>query len=168
MFSNIFTKDRMEQLRIDRDLYERNFHFAQDQLQATDEKLLKISNKIPFLVEDIRFSTSGSEGNATKFSRKEIDYIYPELKILPLTEAEQTVKVFVKMVRPNGTLDFNPEISPKGFSYSDELEISGGDTVVGLAGWGSKSGNTYERGTHWVEIWAKGSLLAKGSFFVGP
>ena len=137
-------------------------------LTSTKAKLSKISNGTPFLVESILFYTSRNPSNyKTRFSVGEIDYIYPYIKIIPLTESFETMKVYVKIIDPDGSLNYNPQYSPRGYTTSDEVTISYADThIKSLSGWGNTSRDAYGIGVHKVQVWANGKLLGEGSFIV--
>ena len=140
---------------------------TKQELSTTKSKLLKISSGTPFLIESITFYTSKNVNNyKTTFSRREIGYIYPLVKIIPLTDSYTSVKVYVKIYDPDGTLNYSAQHSPRGYTFSNEISVSYLDSQLQLSGWGNDTGDAYGIGTHKVQIWTNGKLLGEGKFEV--
>jgi curved DNA-binding protein CbpA len=140
---------------------------TKQELSVIKSKLSKISSGSPFLIESIAFYTSKNTNNyKTRFSYGEIDYIYPYIKIVPLVDSYKSLKVYVKIFDPNGILNYNSQESPKGYTFSNDVTVSYLDSHIELSGWGNKTRDAYELGTHKVQIWANGKLLGEGKFDV--
>ena len=95
-----------------------------------------------------------------------IRYISPRVKIIPLGQFSKSVTIYVKLIEPNGSINRNPSISPRGYTYKSEDNIYSSTEYLYVGGWGSDSSGTYEIGTHRVEIWCNGKLIGSGSFEV--
>ena len=77
----------------------------------------------------------------------------------------ESAKIGVKLYK-NGTL-MTGEGSKDGYTYYDEIEGSHpGQKTVYLFGWGNDSGGVWPAGTHVIEIWYKGNMVANDSFHV--
>ncbi len=148
--------------------------------QELSSIVAKISNNQPFLIESIDFSNNTENSNkiddyTNRLSYSRIRYISPRVKIIPLINetvlvssnpSYKSVTVYVKFIEPSGSINRNPSISPRGYTYKSEETIYSTTEYLYVGGWGSDSSGTYEIGTHRVEIWCNGKLIGSGSFEV--
>lgn len=86
----------------------------------------------PFYIEDIR-------------------YIGVKLNIKSFGTGKYTI--YKKYINPKGQYSHNSNISPEGYTTSEDIEITPTTTVIDLGGWGNKDKCTYEVGEHKVEIY---------------
>jgi cell division protein FtsB len=146
----------------------------EDKNKKLSSIVAKISNNQPFIIESIDFSNDTKNGNkiddyTNRFTYSRIRYISPRVKIIPLVNESQfskSVTIYVKLIEPNGSINRNPSISPRGYTYKSEDNIYSSTEYLYVGGWGNDNGGTYEIGTHRVEIWCNGKLIGSGSFEV--
>lgn len=125
-----------------------------------------ISTGLPFRIDKIDFSdsqTSLSSLFGLNAFLGPIQYIYPTLRITPVSNVGDKLILFIKIFHPNGTLSTG---SAKGYSFHQEISYSPNVTSLALLGWGSASGDTYREGRYTMEVWVCNALIARGQFLV--
>jgi hypothetical protein len=71
------------------------------------------------------------------------------------------VTFYVRIIAPDGSVFRNTSISPAGYSYSSNGQVSRGTSQsFDLNGWGSEEGGAYYAGTWTIEVWYEGVRLA--------
>lgn len=82
----------------------------------------------------------------------------------PRTEQKKTL--YVKIIRPDGTL-MTGDSSPEGYSYKHDATFYPGTSLkVSADGYGSEGGASYKEGKYRVEIYADGKLLCGENVYV--
>lgn len=72
-------------------------------------------------------------------------------------------KLDVKWIKSNGSLKTG-DSSPAGYSQSEYYQLAEGFGVIELNGWGNNLKGNWKAGTYAIEIWCKGTLLARKNF----
>jgi len=129
-------------------------------------KLTKIATEQPFIIEEIDFYTSkDTEEGGHSFAAHKIKYVFPRLRVIMLAEQPGQIKLLAKYLKPNGELDFDMRISPRGFSFSETITYKPGDEYIYLAGWGTDKENNFAIGEHTLEIYNEsGRQIGKAKF----
>jgi hypothetical protein len=90
-------------------------------------------------------------------SARDVKYLRPVITYNSSINATLTlsVKIFEPII--------NSEVSPAGFTYSDDVTILAGrfNKTTDLPGWGSEHGGYYHSGTWRFEVWWENNLLSK-------
>ena len=138
----------------------------QKEMGRLKSKLSKIATEQPFIIEEIVFFTSkdGSEGGHS-FASHKIKYLFPRLRVIMLADQPGKIKLLAKYIKPNGELDFDMRISPRGFSFSETVSYTPNDEYIYLAGWGTDKENNFAVGEHSLEIYNEsGRQIGKAKF----
>jgi len=138
----------------------------QKEMGRLQSKLNKIATEQPFIIEEIVFFTSkdGSEGGHS-FASHKIKYLFPRLRVIMLADQPGKIKLLAKYIKPNGELDFDMRISPRGFSFSETVSYTPNDEYIYLAGWGTDKENNFAVGEHSLEIYNEsGRQIGKAKF----
>jgi hypothetical protein len=76
---------------------------------------------------------------------------------------------FVKIIQSNGIVFRNASISPKDFTYSDELQVNrGNNQMLYLSGWGNSDTSSYQAGEWTIEIWHNNRRLWSEKITIRP
>lgn len=95
-----------------------------------------------------------------------IKYIKPKITYTSHLSTSKSVKINVKVLKPDGDMLFSGS-SPNGYTYSSEFTAqTGSSNTVELLGWGNSGGGTYSEGTYTMEFWYKSKRLFSKSFHV--
>lgn len=86
----------------------------------------------------------------------DMQYLTPKVSYKKQTEATETITLQVKIIKPNGTLE-RGSTSPSGYTFEQEITISGREGTFMLVGWGNDAGNLYIQGDYRYEIWHNGT-----------
>lgn len=96
----------------------------------------------------------------------EMRYLQPRVFYNGLTNEKKQVKLYWKIIKPDGTIS-RGSTSPEGFTSSSEYTISSGTNhTLDLLGWGNKGGGTYPAGLYKYELWCDGNLLFSKEFVI--
>ena len=95
-------------------------------------------------------------GKYTLFDAQKVDYIALKIDYYGIQEDE--AKVFIKLIGPDG-LFYNSEVSPKGYSTDDDIQLFIGDQQETTSGWGNEDGGSYDRGNWRAELWLEGKIV---------
>jgi hypothetical protein len=91
---------------------------------------------------------------------QDIKYLRPVITYNSSINAKLTLNV--KIFNPGYVLSRNAEISPAGFTYSQDVDISAGNgNNAPLSGWGTAEGGYYYNGTWQVDVWWENVLLSR-------
>ena len=72
---------------------------------------------------------------------------------------EGETRFYIKIFRPDGSLD-TPPSSPPGYSYSSSREIKKGEgQTLSLSGWGNSDKSNYDAGVYTIEVWRNDVFL---------
>lgn len=141
-----------------------DFNSVQLEKNELQDKIKRIGNGKPFIIENISFENSENEGSfRNDFKYGKVKFISPVVNIISLTDGQ--IDIYTKFINPDGSIKRNPEKSPTNFSNKTE-EYLFEDKFIKLVGWGNDSGYNYEIGKHTVEIWSNNILLGTGYFYV--
>jgi hypothetical protein len=100
-------------------------------------------------------------------SAKNMRYLMPVITYSS-NDYKSNITLYVKIINPNGLLNYNSSISPRGFSYSYKVNIiSGMDIELELSGWGSSNESTYSSGNYTIEIWCNNKRLKSEKVYIG-
>lgn len=136
-------------------------------LTTAQEKLDEIATIQPIIIKKIDFENSSNKGiYSRRFKQINLKYIYPRLHIVTPLTINKSVKLYVNIYNPDGTLSNNYKISPKGHTHVKSYQISPNTSLLGLIGWGNDEGTAYIKGKHKVEIWYEGKMIGKEYFTV--
>ena len=124
---------------------------------------------MPGLITDIQIANVKQDGTIiNNYGSRLYDfntrYLKPKITLRPFKESG-TYTVYVKMFK-NNVLSTGSS-SPAGFSYSDEITLSGSSSqTFYLSGWGSDSDGHWEEGDYRVEVWYGNYCIGSTTFEV--
>jgi hypothetical protein len=113
--------------------------------------------------------TSIKVGNSTKDNKwinqpgqtlyaKDILYLFPVITYNSSFNGQATF--YVKIIKPDGEIKQNPDISPAGYTYSTAVSVTEGENKsLDLGGWGKTEGGLYSAGEWTIEVWYEGVCL---------
>jgi len=140
----------------------------QREMEVLKAKLAKVVTEQPFVVEAIDFYINKEKeefGHA--FAAHKIKYLFPRLRIIMLAEQVGQLKIFAKYIKPNGELDFDMRLSPRGYSFSETIDFQPEQTYLYLAGWGTDKENNFAVGEHTLELYTEtGRQIGKAKFTI--
>jgi len=140
----------------------------QKEINVLKSKLTKVATEQPFIIEEIDFYTAKDKQEVGhSFASHKIKYLFPRLRVIMLAEQPGQIKILAKYIKPNGELDFDMRISPRGFSFSETINYHPEDEYLYLAGWGTDKENNFAIGEHTLELYNEsGRQIAKAKFSI--
>jgi uncharacterized Zn finger protein (UPF0148 family) len=126
------------------------------------ENLWLESNLLPINITSIK---TGNRNNGQWITRPggtlySSQMRYLELEITYNSIINEEITFYIKILQPNGNLNYNPNISPNGYTYANTVRVNRGDNqTLSLSGWGNGSNSTYRTGEWTVEVWYKNVCL---------
>lgn len=126
------------------------------------------SGDVPLLVDKMKFKSVYSNGaTATNYSESLYSYslFFLNPKIYYTANKSDYVTLYVKIIRPNGTV-IKGTNSPYEYSYESVVYVTSGSHSVELTGWGSDEGGVYDNGKYTMEIYYYSSLIGTQVFQV--
>lgn len=88
----------------------------------------------------------------------DIQYLQPRITYKKRSANAETLKLQVKIIRPDGTL-LRGSTSPEEYTFEENLTLSGREGNCVIMGWGNKEGTAYPAGTYRYEIWHEGAKI---------
>jgi hypothetical protein len=87
-----------------------------------------------------------------KLISSQMRYLKPSIEYNSFINGK--VELFIKIIQPDGKVKRNEEISPDGYSYSQNIEVlQGKEKTHSLIGWGNSAVSTYLPGKYTIEIY---------------
>jgi RNA polymerase subunit RPABC4/transcription elongation factor Spt4 len=87
-------------------------------------------------------------------------YLRPVITYNSILVENAEITFYVKIIHPNGILDYNSAISPNGYTYSTTALLKHGRSqTLDLSGWGNDSVSSYMAGQWTVEVWYNNMCL---------
>ena len=122
------------------------------------------ANKAYMDITYISFSNQGYDGDiindyGSALYAEDMRYLGPKVKYEGKCSTSQSVELYWKIYKPDGTLDRNSSHSPEGYTSHSTYTIYPGTNELKLLGWGSKTGGTYSPGSYRYELWYNGNRL---------
>ena len=124
-----------------------------------------LSNIAPLVITEINIKNDGDNWGDSIIANKST-FFMPQIKYYGLKEGK--FKLDLKIFNNHGQLSQNSEISPKGYTNSNDINIQKAfvfDSKV-LKGWGGKKAGHWTAGTYRIEIWYNRKMLAEKTFQV--
>lgn len=81
------------------------------------------------------------------------------------TDISGTMKFQIKILRPDGSM-MRGNISPNGYTFEQNVSLSGNGGHFFTLGWGNNEGNIYSPGTYAYEIWYNGQKIYETTFVI--
>lgn len=140
------------------------------ELQAEKEKRARIAEAWPLTITEIKLrNENGSQSFGSfsdRFNEYDVRYIqwYATLKNNFVGVKTLSGDLYVKYIKPDGTLDYNASISPSGYTHRKTINVY--DTTEESMGWGSERESTYRTGTYRIQFWWNGRIIGEKSFTV--
>jgi hypothetical protein len=128
-------------------------------INAAVTNYTKISPILPFIL----FSSEITNTDNQPLYRKYIRYIGLKIYIKP--EENKNVTLYIKYLKPNGTLSNNDK-SPEGYTLRSIQTISQERAQISIPGWGSSDKCIFEVGEHKIEIYVDEYLIHTQKFKV--
>ncbi len=111
------------------------------------------------MITDVEFANSTDMDFTRVLKASTVKYLCPRIKYNGLCSDKETVKVDIKIILPNGSMDRGVG-SPQGYTYSADVVVQQrNNQLCTLSGWGNESGGYYTAGTYFLEIWYKGEKI---------
>lgn len=125
------------------------------ELSEANALLNELSSEYPFIITDIKIGNIDFEGNietnyGDKIYSHNTMYLAPQLSYIGVKDGLKTLKV--KLYTPSGILSTG-DLSPSGYTISEDRYISKGKNYVTLSGWGGDTRGHWGKGTYRYEIW---------------
>ena len=116
-------------------------------------KYKKIPPKLSFKIVSSEITNTDNKPLYTKYVR------YIGLKLNIEVKESCSVSFHLKYIDPDGDLDRNSEISPKGYTQADLKSLEPRTKSVTLSGWGNDTKCTYDLGEHRIEVYVDEYLI---------
>lgn len=156
-------------LRITKDfIYNDMMSYYEEELGHLNNRIDQIGKLQPFIVTKLdvvnldydngefkKEQKGRKTGKYTLFDDQKVDYIALKIDYYGIQEDE--VKVFIKLIGPDG-LSYNSEVSPKGYSTDEDIQLFIGNQQETTSGWGNEDG-LYDRGNWRAELWLEGKIV---------
>ncbi len=134
-----------------------------------DKKALKstISKLPPLLITDLKMGIANNDGDtvvehgSTIYSSSTM-YLSPKIYYYGTRSGSITLKT--KIFTPSGTMSYNSNVSPEGYTNKTEMYVSEGSNNRIMTGWGSNSKGYWSSGNYRIEIWYNSTCLYSKSF----
>lgn len=145
----------------------RNVETKNDELKGI---LSKIQNAYPIIITKIELGNIDNNNNiindygSTLYSSS-MRYLKPKFYYTSLLEQSKTLKLYMKIYKPNGALFYNSAISTTYTSDTD-ASIYIGNNLAYLSSWGNSEQSAYPVGTYRIEIWYNNVCLGQKSFYI--
>ena len=72
----------------------------------------------------------------------------------------------MKLYKPDGSLSYNADISPSGFTNKTEMHTSLGNNEYRLTGWGNETKGNWGSGDYRIEIWYNSTCIYSKAFTI--
>ncbi|MEO1050123.1 MAG: protein kinase [Bacteroidota bacterium] len=140
------------------------------ELSTAKAKIKSLEKLAPFslLSMEIKNSSSGGTILSGSITSSSARYLKPVIRFNSNVSSGKTVNVYVKIIRPDGTMD-TATSSPSGYSYKSDIYIPGSyskNVSRNLLGWGCSSGGCFSTGTYYIEVWSEGRRLTRKSIYL--
>lgn len=100
----------------------------------------------------------------TTLKASDVRYLVPRIHYDGLASGTKNVKLFVRLIKPDGSLDTGTG-SPDGYTYAQDVTVLfGTDNYMILSGWGNAEKSLYMTGEHRIEIWYDGKKIYQQNF----
>jgi hypothetical protein len=123
-------------------------------------KYKKIPPKIPFKILSSDVTNTDNKPFYTKFVR------YIGLSINIEATDEKTVTLYLKYIKPNGSLKRNSETSPTGYTRFETININSRTKSINISGWGNSDECTYDIGENTIEVYIEEYLIHSKKFVI--
>jgi hypothetical protein len=139
-------------------------------------QLIKYQNSIanyhisPILIKSIEFRSANSDHSkiyiecGELLKKSKIYYLCP--RITYIGNSFGKIKLYVKIIDPNGNLERNSSSSPKGFTYDCEVNYKSGKNYKRITGWGHSTDTIYISGWYQIEIWYDDICIGYKKFYI--
>jgi len=124
------------------------------------ERYKKIIPKLPFRIISSEVTNTDNKPLYTKFIR------YIGLNLEVEVYENKTVELYVKYIRPNGSINHNSQVSPSRYTKSQVEKLNGFKKTINVLGWGNSKECTYEVGKHRIEIYLDEYMIHSKEFVV--
>jgi hypothetical protein len=134
-------------------------------LRSSNKSLLNqqkkfLQNKPPIWINSVQFANFSYENKiindyGSVLVSSQMRFLEPKLSYTNLSEKSQKIKLYYKIIQPNGELK-RIDKAPAGFTNFDEVSIDGifgKSSTLNLTGIGRRESSTYTKGTYTYEIW---------------
>ena len=124
------------------------------------EKYKRIAPKLSFNIISSEITNTDNKPLYTKFIR----YVGLNLKVEVFDN--KTVELYIKYINPNGSINSNSKVSPKGYTRSQVEKLTALKKSINFSGWGNSEKCTYEIGKHRIEIYLDEYMIHSKEFVV--
>lgn len=116
----------------------------------------------PILITDLKMGVVNNDGDIvveygnTIYSSNTM-YLSPKITYYGIKSESIVLKT--KLFLPNGSLSYNSEVSPSGFTNKTDMYASEGRNDRCLTGWGANRKGNWASGDYRIEIWYNSTCL---------
>lgn len=127
---------------------------------------LGASSSTPFVINSVEVGNTDYNFNfindygSTIYSYQ-TRYLTPKIYITVYSPG--TYAIYIKLIRPNGTLETG-STSPSGYSYKQDITLYSNTTYCELNGWGSNTSGHYPSGQYKFEFYYNGNKIGEKPF----
>jgi len=123
---------------------------------------------LDILVNNTDVDLNVLNANGEKFYDIDMRYLQPVLKVKPHAYTEHNCKLYIKIVKPDGSTDTS-DASPYGYTFSDSYTVDKNTDTIYLQGWGNNEQSTYVAGTYTIVVYSEnGDMLASKNVKISP
>ena len=121
----------------------------------------------PLLITDLNMGVVNYNGDIiveygnTIYSSNTM-YLSPKITYYGIRSESIVLKT--KLFLPNGSLSYNSEVSPSGFTCKTDVYTSEGKNDRSLTGWGANTKGNWGSGDYRIEIWYNSTCLYSKTF----
>ena len=140
-------------------------------IESLEEDKENLKNSIaqlpPLLITDLKMGIVNNDGDVvvehgnTIYSSSTL-YLSPQISYYGIRSESIVLKT--KIFQPNGTMSYNSEVSPSGYTNKSDIYISEGKNDRRLTGWGSNTRGNWSSGDYRIEIWYNSTCIYSKSF----
>lgn len=131
----------------------------------------KLASVYPIFIQEMTFQCGTKYERYPRishtFSSSDAKYIFPIISFYRSSDEKiNSLDLMIKILDENGRLVYNPQLSPKGFTYKSELPLVGATIPIityqykppppykiYLDGWGSDTLPSYQPGDYTFQVW---------------
>jgi hypothetical protein len=129
-------------------------------ITAIISKYKNIPPKLPFKIISSVVTNTDDKPLYNKFVR------FIGLNIVVQAIEEKKVVFYVKYIKPDGSVSQNKDTSPKGYSFSETVQIAPSSSIIKLLGWGSTKESTFSVGKNRIEVYVDEFMIHSKEFNV--
>lgn len=141
-----------------------------EELKEDKQTLIQSMAKLPpLLITDLKMGIVYKNGDVyvehgkTLYSSSTM-YLSPLISYYGIRSESVTLKM--KLYKPNGSLAYNSDISPSGFTNKTEMYTGLGNNEYRLTGWGNETKGFWGSGDYRIEIWYNSSCIYSKAFTI--